>query len=413
MKKLLCLHRLPLVLLIASMLWSKVVLGQNNKAELEETKQKIEAEINLTTQLLEETRKSKTMSINEMAMLQKRISQRGNLIATLRSQINLIEKKLGRTSLELEKTENDLAAMRKEYAKMILFANKNRNGINQLMFIFASEGFNQAYRRMKYLKQYSAMRQEQIKKITLSQQQLTEQKQKLENEKKEKQNLLDAEQQQQILLATEQKQVDQVLNRFNQKEKDLQGELRQKERDAQKLQKQIESIIAEEIKLAGIKATEAKPSVKPDKLMNLTPEEKQLSTSFTQNRKRLPWPVERGMITGKFGSQPHPVLKKVITNNNGIDIACPSGSRSRAVFEGVVISVTKITPSNNAVIIRHGDYFTVYSNLDMVSVKRGDRINTRQDIGRVHTDKAEGKTTLHFEVWQGKSLLNPELWLTD
>ncbi|MBW7848039.1 MAG: peptidoglycan DD-metalloendopeptidase family protein [Bacteroidales bacterium] len=387
--------------------------AQNKKAELEETIRKIEDEINLTNQLLEETRKSKTMSLNEMAMLQQRIRQRENLISTLQRQIVLADGKLQRTTAELGKTESNLAGLRKEYAQMVLFANKNRSGINQLMFIFASDGFNQAYRRMKYLKQYGAMRQEQIKKMTLSQQQLLQQKQQLENEKTEKQQLLDNEQKQQTLLTNEQKQVDQALARFNQKEKNLQGELRQKEQEAKKLQKQIEAIIAEEIKRASVRTTETTATAMPDKLMNLTPEEKHLSAQFTQNRKRLPWPVERGMITGKFGTQPHPVLKKVVTNNNGIDITCPAGSRTRAVFDGIVISVTKITPTNNAVILRHGDFFTVYSNLDLVNVKRGDQVNVKQEIGRVHTDKIEKKTTLHFEIWQGKNLLNPELWLAD
>lgn len=387
--------------------------AQNMKAELEETIQKIEAEINLTNQLLEETIKSKTLSLNEMTMLQQRIRQRENLISTLQRQIVLADSKLQRTTAELGKTESNLAGLRKEYAQMVRFANKNRSGISQLMFLFASEGFNQAYRRMKYLKQYSAMRQEQIKKMTLSQQQLIQQKQQLETEKTEKQHLLDNEQKQRTLLTNEQKQVDQVLARFNQKEKKLQDELRKKEQEAKKLQKQIEAIIAEEIKKANVKTADAAPTAKPDKLMNLTPEEKQLSTQFTQNRKRLPWPVERGMITGKFGTQPHPVLKKVVTNNNGIDITCPAGARTRAVFDGIVISITKITPTNNAVILRHGDFFTVYSNLDLVNVKRGDQVNIKQEIGRVHTDKIEKKTTLHFEIWQGKNLLNPELWLAD
>lgn len=388
------------------------VFSQDRKMELELTKQKIEKEIALTNELLEETRKSKSLNMNELTMLQGRIRQRENLIATLGKQIELTDGKLQRTADALSETENKLKGLKKEYAGMIAFAYKNRNGINQLMFIFAANDFNQAYRRLKYLQQYSALRQRQMEKMTQTQTQLAAQKQQLEQEKAEKLKLLEDESKQKTLLTNEKKQLDQSLIAFTQKEKNLQSELRQKEQEANKLQKQIEAIIADEIEKTNARNA-SKPSNKPDKLMNLTPEEQLISNEFTQNRGRLPWPVERGVVAASFGKQPHPVLKKVTINNNGIDIACPVSSRARAVFQGVVISVAKITPTNNAVIIRHGDYFSVYSNLDVVTVKRGDQVTTRQDLGRVHTDKVDGKTLLHFEIWQGKTLLNPALWLAE
>lgn len=386
--------------------------AQDRKAELEQTKQKLEKEISLSNQLLEETKKTKNLSLNELSILQSRIRQRENLIATLRKQLEITENKLQRTSRELEKTEGTLAGLKKEYAQMISFAYKNRNGLNQLMFVFAADDFNQAYRRLKYLQQYSALRQNQIKRMNETQDKLSKQKMQLEEEKSEKIGLLDAERKQQLILAAEKAQIDQTVKKISQTEKNLQAEIREKEQAALRLKKQIEAIIAEEI-AKNQSNKNAKPGISKDKLMTLTPEEQLLSNSFTQNRGRLPWPVERGVVSSYFGKQNHPVLKKVIINNNGIDIACPAGSKARAVFEGVVVSVNKITPTNNAVILRHGDYFTVYSNLDQVSVQRGDKVNTREDIGKVHTDKSEGKTELHFEIWQGKTLLNPSLWLAE
>lgn len=404
--------RFSFFFLIACCMFVSIASAQDKKNELEQTKKKLESEISLTNQLLEETQKNKSLSLNELTILQSKIRQRENLVATLRKQIDNTENKLQRTSRELTQTEDQLSLLKKEYAAMITFAYKNRDGLNKLMFLFAAEDFNQAYRRMKYLQQYSDLRNNQINRINQTRDRLQAQKSQLEADKQEKTVLLEAERKQQIILATEKNMVDQAVRKISQQEKQLQQELRKKEQEAQKLQRQIEAIIADEIKKAQERKGVKTPAT-PDKLMNLTPEEQLLSNSFTKNKGKLPWPVERGVIASRFGQQPHPALKKVTINNNGIDIATPQGSEARAVFEGVVISVNKITPTNNAVIIRHGDYFTVYANLEQLFVKRGDMVNTRQRLGRIHTDKTEGKTEIHFEIWQGKTLLNPSLWLAD
>ena len=187
--------------------------AQDRKAELEQTKQKLEKEISLSNQLLEETKKTKNLSLNELSILQSRIRQRENLIATLRKQLEITENKLQRTSREVEKTEGTLAGLKKEYAQMISFAYKNRNGLNQLMFVFAADDFNQAYRRLKYLQQYSALRQNQIARMNETQDKLSKQKLQLEAEKSEKIGLLDAERKQQLILAAEKAQIDQTVKK--------------------------------------------------------------------------------------------------------------------------------------------------------------------------------------------------------
>jgi Membrane proteins related to metalloendopeptidases len=171
----------------------------------------------------------------------------------------------------------------------------------------------------------------------------------------------------------------------------------------------IEEIIAEEIRRSR---NNTSSSNKENKLMMLTPVEKQLSETFIANKGKLPWPTERGMISSSYGKHAHPVSDKIMVTNNGIDISTPANAMARSVFDGVVVSVNKITASNNAVIIRHGEYFTVYSNLDEVYVSRGDRVKTKQNIGRIHTEKSEGKTEIHFELWKEKGRQNPELWLS-
>lgn len=401
-----------LLLLLGIALPTQTIVAQEKRTELENTKKQLEEEINLTNQLLEETKKSKMLSLNELNMLQAKIRKRQNLIATLQKQIQNTDSRLQRTRNDLKKTQNELSKLKKEYGKMLVFANKNRNGLNKLMFLFAADDFNQAYRRLKYLQQYSSLRKRQIERMTTAQAQLNNQKTQLEVEKEEKIRLFDDEKKQQVLLSNEQKQVDQTVRKISDQEKKLQKDIRSKEQEALKLQRQIESIIAEEIRKAQNRKAENKTS-SPDKLSNLTPEEIKLSNSFTQNRGKLPWPVERGIISSRYGEQPHPVLKKVTIKNNGIDIATPAGSEARAVFDGVVVSVNRITPTNNAVILRHGDYFTVYSNLEQTYVKRGDNVSTKQLLGSIHTDKSEGKTVIHFELWQNKNLVNPSLWLAD
>jgi septal ring factor EnvC (AmiA/AmiB activator) len=221
--------------------------------------------------------------------------------------------------------------------------------------------------------------------------------------------LFDSEKREQIQLSTERLQKDKSVAKLAQKETQLRQTIRQKEREAQQLQRAIEDIISEEVRksneLKGIK------NASPDRLLELTPEELALSNSFTLNRGKLPWPTERGVISAPYGDHPHPVLKKVITKNNGIDIATSANSEARCVFEGIVVSTTRITATNNAVIVRHGNYFTVYSNLEEVYVKRGDKLKTKEILGRIHTDKKESKTELHFELWMGREIVNPENWL--
>ncbi|MBS4062374.1 MAG: peptidoglycan DD-metalloendopeptidase family protein [Bacteroidetes bacterium] len=398
------------VLLATFLLPTTYLFAQDRKLELENTKKRIEEEINYTSKLLEETRKSKQMSLNELTMLQSRIRQRENLVATIQKQLIQLETQLTRTRRELNRIESELEGLKKEYARMIAFAYKNRSGLNKMMFLFSADDFNQAYRRLKYLQQYSAMRQKQIDLISEAQSDLKQKRENLEKERAEKTKLFEAERREQILLSNEKMNMDLAVKKIGQQEGKLQQTLRQKEQDARKLQREIEAIIAEEIRKARQRQGE-KDTGAPDRLMSLTPEEQRLSNSFTQNRGKLPWPVERGVISSRFGEQPHPVLKKVTIKNNGIDIATTKGSEARAVFDGVVVSTNRITASNNAVIIRHGDYFSVYSNLEQVYVKRGDKISTKQSIGLIHTEKTESKTELHFEIWQNRTIVDPALWL--
>jgi murein hydrolase activator len=380
-----------------------------NRAELEQNKKRIEEEMALTARLIDETKQSKELTMSELVMLNTRISQREALVANVQRQLIQLDRQITNRESEKTRLEKELSQLREEYSKMIYFAYKNRNAYNKLMFLFSAKDFNQAFQRMKYFQQYAAFRQSQIQKIEETQQKLESELNNLDKDRAEKQSLFETNRRQQIALNTERSQIDRTVKQLSQKERTLRQQMRDKEREAQQLQRSIEAIIAEEVRLANVRAGE---TAKPDsKVMQLTPEELALSRSLEENRGKLPWPVERGVISSKFGEQPHPVLKRVTIKNNGIDFATPVGSEARAVFDGVVVSTNRITQSNNAVIIRHGDYFSVYSNLDQVYVKRGDRVKTKDLIGRVHTDKIESKTELHFELWKNRQIINPTPWL--
>lgn len=400
---------LRFVMLAVLLLGSGLMQAQQSVADLEQDKKRLEEEINYTNKLLEDIRQDKELTLSQLVILGSKISKRENLIATIQKQLLALDRKINQGEQEVGRLQKELSTLRKEYARMVEFAYKNRDSYNKLVFLFSAEDFNQAFQRLKYLQQYAAFRKAQIERIQKTQNDLQAQLATLTAEKKKQTELLDAQRREQIVLSTERAGMDADARKLAQKEQSLRNTIRQKEREARQLQKAIEDIIAEEVRKASASKGEKVP--REDRLLELTPEELKLSNSFASNKGKLPWPTERGIISSRFGPQPHPVLKKVTIKNNGIDIATAKGTDARAIFEGVVVSTNKITASNNAVIIRHGEYFTVYSNLETVYVKRGDQVKTKEALGRVHTDKTESKTELHFELWIGRTIVDPALWL--
>ncbi len=382
--------------------------GQNKKAELQENKKKIEQEIEYNSKLLDETKKSKSTTLNQLVILKKQIRDRERLINTLNEEIKTTNRQIELNNEILADLKRDLLNLKEEYAQMIYYAYKNRNSFDRLMFIFASKDFNQAFRRLKYFQQYAAYRQTQAELITQTQNDITSTIEELENFRNDKFTLLTRLEEERDKLNQERNQQNQAYQTLSKKEKELAATIKEKEKAAEKLQKEIEKIIAEEIRLASEKSGTTSTGT-----FALTPEELQLSTSFQQNQGGLPWPVQRGIISSTFGEHPHPVLKEVKTKNNGIDILTDEGMEARAVFGGEVTRVMSIPNYNYVVMIRHGEFLTVYSNLVEVYVTRGQKINTKQSIGKIYTDSKDQKTELHFELWKGKTLLNPEGWLAN
>jgi septal ring factor EnvC (AmiA/AmiB activator) len=295
---------------------------------------------------------------------------------------------------------------------MIRHAYFNRNAYDRLAFVFSSQSYNQAFKRLRYLQEYSQFRQKQVDEIKMVEQKLSDellalkrQKVLLTVAKNEKSQSLESSQIEVSILDGEQSSQKSLLLKLRKKEKQLKKELQSKQQLAKSLDKKIRKIIEEEIRLAKAKAS------KESDVLAMTPEEQQLADNFTSNKGKLPWPVERGVIIERFGVQAHPVLKGIETFNNGVKITTEEEALVRAIFDGTVSRIIDIPGAGKAVIVSHGDYFSVYSNLLEVSVKRGQEVFLKEKIGTVLTKTATKETITELQIWKGSEKMDPSSWL--
>ena len=371
--------------------------------ELRRKKQQAAEEIRLSNELLTKISASQKSTLNRLQLLNRQINQRNELISAMSSEVSLLQQVIDNNLWVVNRLTADLEEIRQEYARMIQVAYKNRMAYDKVLFFLSAENFNQAYRRLLYLRQYASYRKRQVETIASLQGLLWKKVVDIENKKRTRQELLNEQMNESRKLESEKRQQSTLSQQLQKQQNDLRNKIAQQRRIEQQLEKEIQRIIEEEAR---------KTSTPTQKGFALTPEQKLIGDSFEQNRRRLPWPVERGIITEKFGVHPHAVLRNVTVNNNGVNIATEAGSKARAVFNGEVSRVFGITGGNMAVIVRHGQYLTVYSNLVDVTVKKGDQVKVRQNIGTVYTDPSDGnKAILKFQIWKESNKLNPEDWL--
>ena len=383
--------------------------GQNRN-ELESERQRINREIALTNELLQETKKSAKTSINRLVILNNQIEKRKTLLNNIRSEITIINQQVESYEKEIDILNTELEELKESYANMIYHAYKNRSSYDRLMFIFAAKDFNQAYMRIRYMQQYSHHRKLQAERIEDAANKLDEKIAKLEERKIEQQIYLTQHQNELNILTAEKVEQNRTVHSLRQKEQSLLAQLKQKEKEANELSRAIERIIEEERRRAAEKAR-AEGRATPDRVFELTPEERIISDNFYENKGKLPWPSERGVITRHFGEQDHPVLPGIRISNDGVNISTTKGAMARAIFEGTVVRVFTQPRGDNAVIIRHGEYLTVYSNLTEVIVRNGQRVEIRQEIGVISTDPRENETELQLQIWKGNKKLNPTEWI--
>ncbi len=404
--------------LLLSLTSGLVAVHAQSKEDLEKRKKEIAKEIAQTTKILKETQKNKKATLSQINALKKQIQLRENLIKTISSEVSVLAGKIDETAGDIAHLQAELAKLKKEYAAMVRFAFRNQNAYSKMMFIFAAKNFNQAYKRLKYLQEFSDYRQKQAAQIESKENKLEEVKTDLESNKKVKSGLLQEEQKEKVTLSKEKEQQLKMASQLTAKESSLKKQISEKQNQARKMDRMIQDIIRKEIEAARKKAeAEAKAAGKEmptssktaSSNLTLTPEALKLSEDFTANRGRLPWPVEKGTIVEFFGTHEHPQLKGVMVQNNGIDIKTTGAASVRAIFGGTVSGVIQIPGGQNAVLIRHGEYVTVYSNLKSVSVRNGQKVSTKQNIGQANTE--EELTTVELQIWKGMQKLNPKGWL--
>lgn len=388
-------------------LMSSAVMMSQTVSELQAKKKKALENLELTSSLIEKTSKSKTKTLTQLNLLNAEIKQRQGVINTLNAEIRGINKDLNKLRNETNKLQQQLDTLKKEYAKLMYHTYYKKSKYDELMFVLSAKDFAESFRRYRYIKQYSEYCQKKTQEINETKTALNEKLKQTEKVRGERLKVLNERKKENTKLQNEKNKQNKLIKDLKKKEKQLKAELKKQQKIANKLNEQIEKKIAEEAKKSS------KPSSSGGgKTYALTKEEKLLSGNFEKNQGRLPWPVLKGIVVGHFGIHPHPVLKHVTTNNKGIYIQSPKGSKARAVFDGEVTQVFTIAGSNKTVIIKHGLYRTVYSNLTNVSVKVGQKVKTKDNIGTIYSDSEDGdKTELYFQVWKDRNIHNPENWL--
>ena len=390
-----------IIYLIINLLSGRYAIAQT-KSELEEKKRKNAEEIENTTNILKQTQDSKKENIGQIQIINRRINLREQIIESIEKETELLDQEINEKSRLVTEMELDLEALRKEYEKIILFSYKNKNKYDKMIFLFSAENFNQAYKRLRYIKQFAKFRRQQTESIIQIQDKVINEIAELEDRKQQKLNLASEKKSESSNLQKELNQKNNLVTKLKRKETELKAQINEK----QKINERIEN------EIAAIITAEARKLKETNLYDQLTPEEKLISNNFMENKGRLPWPTEKGIITEHFGVHQHPVLKGITINNNGIDIVTIPGAEARAIFDGVVSKVFAILGANYAVIIRHGNYLTVYQGLIDVKVKKGDMIKVKQDIGTIYTDKETNITLLHIEIWKELQKQNPEDWLS-
>ena len=410
--------------------------GQPSQKDLLNKKNKLNDDIKQLNSQLSQTKASKKSQINTIVVINTKIKVREELIGTINTELAQINSRIKKNVTEVNALKSSLEKLKGEYAKMIYFAQRNQDSYTKIMFLFSSGDFNQAYMRIKYFQQYATFRKKQADEIVATQLVLSEKLKELESQRHEKNLLLGNEKEEKLQLDGEKQQQEIVLSELQQQEKELKEELENKRRDAANLQLAIKRLIEAEIKrkldesvkIAAAKAAKAEKIAEKNKnktktktknesktpeakatAPELTEEAEALGADFSSSRGKLPWPVTKGVICQRYGEYEHPAIKGFIMNNNGLEICANKGTQARSIFEGEVTSIAISPTGGKLIIIRHGLYLSVYSNIDEVFVKQGDKVTIKQSIGTIMDE--DGKTSMNLQIWKDGKTTDPSGWL--
>lgn len=385
-------------------MFSQLILSQTTRIQLESQKAAIQKELKQINELLFKNKKQKAETFSDIEKLSLKIERKQEFIKLTNKQINLLNKDLQENQKKQDQLSIELSQVRSAYKELILQSYKARSGKNRLMFVLSSETFFQAFKRTQYIKQYAVYRKAQANKILKLSEQLNKIKEELNERKLIKQQLLNDNRLTQKSLENEKKQADKIAFRLRKEEKKYKKNILAKQRERARIDKQIDKLIRDAI------AASNKNKEKSDSF-TLTPEAIALEKNFELNKGKLPWPVSRGVVIQKFGTQPHPVVKTAKIKSNGIVIATETSAKVKTVFKGKVLSVLSFKGSNPTILIQHGNYITAYKNLYKVYVDKGDDLQSGEVIGEVFTNSSTGESSIQFSIFKRTTALNPLSWI--
>ncbi len=373
---------------------------------LEAQKKRLQQEIKqINTLLFNNNRKEKTV-LSQVEDLDLKISVRSQLVKVNNQQANLLTRQINVNQRDITELRVELEALKKDYADMIIKSYKSKSSLNRLMFLFSSTDFLQAYKRIQYIKQYANFRKKQGELIAEKTQTLQILNNALLEQKTKKQGLVEENKKAQHILMDERKYQQRLIRSLKFKSRSLSANIKEKQRKAVAIDREIERLIRE-----AIAASNKAAGKKSKNVFALTPEAKLLAQNFIANKGKLPWPVEKGIVIQRFGTQPHPVVKTTMIKSNGVTIATSFNSLARSVFDGEVMTVLSFKGNNPTVLIKHGNFITTYKNISKVYVKKGDKVKAKQPIGEIFTNPQTGKTTLQFSVFNELKAQNPKNWI--
>jgi len=397
---------LQLVLLAFLFFGGRTVQSQNTRENLEERRLELREEIQKINSLRSSNKLREKSVLTEVEDLDRQIRTTEKLIKVTNQQANLLTRDINSNTSKIQQLRKELVKLKEDYGQMIVKSYKSKSQQSRIMFLLSSESFLQAYKRLQYMKQYANYRKKQGGQIKEGTQELQVFNTNLLKQKKEKDKLIAENRETRAQLGKNSQSQQVLIKSIRQKEGQFASQIRKKQQEIDAIDRQIDEIIR-----ASIAAANKESGSTSRNTFELTPEAKALAANFASNKGKLPWPVRSGVVTMRFGTQPHPIVKSTTINSNGVRIDTDKGEKARAIFGGTVSEVQAVKGANKAVMVRHGDYITIYNNLSKVFVTKGDTVSLGQDLGEIATSTSTGKTTLHFLIYKNTDKMDPADWI--
>ena len=383
-----------------------VAAQKKSRKQLEVDRNRIKKEIKMVNKLLFDAQKNEKNALEDLKDLNQKITIREKYIKTINLEVKSLSDEIIDKENDIQKLTIKLNKLKEDYATMIYKSYKSKSQQSRAMFLFSSKSFYQAYKRVKYMKQYASFRKKQGEDVAVLAKNFLQLKDSLLYQKKLKDTLLSNEEEQKLKIEDDKIDQQKLISQIKKQENKYKRELLKKEQEQKKISERIDKIIKD-----AIAKSNALKGVKKSKGFSLTPEAKALAVRFEQNKGKLPWPVESGLIVRRFGKQPHPIYSGNFINSTGIHIATKKGSNAEAIFNGEILAIQTQSEGKKSILIRHGNYISVYNNLETVYVSNGEKVSTGQSLGKIFTDRITGKTKLIFVLSKNTTRLNPTNWI--